>query len=707
MLRKQIAAGCLAVLVTAACHTQATQPPDTDGKQDPKTARRSNPQPRAIPEPEFPGVAHSGTIDALTVCPDGSCAMTRDNVGGLRLWPALDGSAEPQPIPVRGASAFTAAKAGKHFTAFVVEASGGARIFSVAPDGTADETAALPPFSPVLEGHVLAGGERVLAVLKDGTIRLFDTKGKELAKFDERKFQPAKLRVDADGTEFVASMNPVQSGAAFTLEVQRFKIGGNAAAPKIERHGPPRIINTSTLVDSASSVMSTDARRFAVAARGAGDKWELDVYDLAKDSKPTTHLVRVPAHIVPHLGFITPTKMIVSSNEGTVSWLLDLESGDTWPRTAIPQDFSHQGKVQASANGRQVVAYGNWLFVQDVQARRHRFLGYKAAQGAGIAVSPKNGYVAWAYMGGPVYVEGIGKHADEGSLRLQLDAEFGVNKVRFLDEEHLVIVDGAGGVFLYHWPTQTLIDRAGVMGNVRTVDIDTAQGLLLIDRHNNDASVFEVSARGFQGPYIVADQSYRLGLLQPTPPSAAVLWTLDGTNKLRTYTLDELRGDLSRAKVETMGEALQNGQPAPLAIDRKGRHYGIRWNGSQLELFVALEKDTTSKAVPSGDINQIVPAPNGKRFLVVFNRAGMISVAVHDTKALKPLWSYSTGVFNNDVSWSEDGDLIGLAANTGAILLDAKTGKPVQRRCGLEFASVSSPPSNAFTNFGQRSLCEI
>jgi hypothetical protein len=84
-----------------------------------------------------------------------------------------------------------------------------------------------------------------------------------------------------------------------------------------------------------------------------------------------------------------------------------------------------------------------------------------------------------------------------------------------------------------------------------------------------------------------------------------------------------------------------------------------------------------------------------------------VSVAVHAAEKLKPLWSYSTGVFNNDVAWSEDAKYVGLAAATGAVLLDAECGVPVQRRCGLEFAVVSSPPQNAFANVGQRSLCEL
>src|SRR5262245_10461262 len=39
---------------------------------------------------------HGGTITQLAVTPDGKAAITLDDLGGFRLWPALDGSVEPR-----------------------------------------------------------------------------------------------------------------------------------------------------------------------------------------------------------------------------------------------------------------------------------------------------------------------------------------------------------------------------------------------------------------------------------------------------------------------------------------------------------------------------------------------------------------------------------------------------------------------------------
>src|SRR6187455_2402309 len=41
-----------------------------------------------------------GTIAALAVTPDGTAEVTADELGGVRLWPALDGSREPRVVVV-------------------------------------------------------------------------------------------------------------------------------------------------------------------------------------------------------------------------------------------------------------------------------------------------------------------------------------------------------------------------------------------------------------------------------------------------------------------------------------------------------------------------------------------------------------------------------------------------------------------------------
>lgn len=674
------------------------------------TEGESSSDAEASSQPEFGGVAHSATIDLVALDPTGTAALTRDVVGGLRLWPALDGSLEPQAVPVTSPRSMAVLVHDGGFVVFAVESSGGARFVSMKADGHAKDLGALPPFNPVLQVVALDGalGGRFVALMRDGSIHVFDPAGKELVVFDEKGFQPMAVRASADGKHLVALSSMDRVGADTRAEAQRLSFGGTPEAPTLERTGTPQILKSTAGVRDTTVVLSPDAEEISVLARPVSDHWEIEIYGLEADAKPRKIDVKFNMHQQPHMGYTGPHRLLVSSNEGTPSRLIDTATDSVRLRTSIPQDFNHQGQAQASGPGRQILGYGSFLFVHDVDDRAHRFLGYRATQGSSVGLSPSGAHVAWAYNQGPVVVE----TTDGSGPRVAI--EYGTNnfsgtRVRFLDEEHLIIVDAVGEVSLVHWPTQEVVAHAGTMSNVRAVHSDPGQGIFVLERYTNEAWVYEVSVeKGFEGPYIVGD-TYRLGILRPAPPSDVVLWSLQSTNnEIRQFTLDQLRADLTVAETEALGVDLEAGQSPPLAIDPLGRHYGVRWNGTALELFVRMGKETiASKAMPSNDINQILPSPQGDRFLAVINRGGSISVAMHDTKTLKSLWNYSTGVFNTDTSWSDDGRYVAFSANTGAVLLDAATGEPVLSRCGLQFSALGAPPSTAFSAPNQKSICEL
>src|SRR5689334_18488725 len=90
---------------------------------EPKTTLTKGPRRHA-------GVAHSGAIDRVALSADGKGALTRDVVGGTRLWPTLDGQREPVVVPIRAPQAFALAKNDTGWTIFCVDASGGAKIFT-------------------------------------------------------------------------------------------------------------------------------------------------------------------------------------------------------------------------------------------------------------------------------------------------------------------------------------------------------------------------------------------------------------------------------------------------------------------------------------------------------------------------------------------------------------------------------------------------
>lgn len=657
------------------------------------------------------GVAHSGAIDRVALSADGKGALTRDVVGGTRLWPTLDGEREPVVVPIRAPQSFALAKNDTGWTIFCVDASGGAKIFTSDAKDAVTSRGELPPFQPLLEGLVLPGGKHILALYRDHSIRLLDVAGAELARLEERKFRPNELRISADGKRAVALIESRDASNATKLEVQPLDIvlEGKAA---IKRAGSPKLVTSMIEIGPSTAALSPDGTRMAVVQKWNNTAWDVAVLDLRSDEAPAIFTVQAQAHTIPGVGFIAPTRLMAAANDGSVSWLLDVENKSTHPRNAPPADFNTQLRVQAFAADQHVAGHGNWLYVADASRGEHHFLGYRTLQATSLAISPDAKQLATVFPQGPVWIEPLGDDGPEGlTAELPSDPFNQVFRVRFADDANLILVDGLGGVRMVDWKTGRLVAEAGVNGSIRSVQIDAKKHLLLVDRHStvNDSRVFEIDGtRGFKGPYIVADQSYRTGLLTSGPPKHedAVLWTLDSGNRLRYYTLAELRSDLSVDEVKGKAIDLKPGQIAPLALDRNGRQYGIRWNGSHMELFVDLGQHVRSKAIADGSVSEIMPADDGKSFIAVHQRSGGMAIAVYDSDTLTEQWSLSTGQFHSEVVWSPDGQYVGVAAQTGAVVRAAKSGESVHERCGLEFEVLGTAPSTAFSTVNQRTLCE-
>lgn len=702
-LRLGVTAVTLAVALWGCREPQSTTDPDS---ADPAAAAESTPKPLPVTHWEGYGVGHTANIDRVVLSGDGTAALTRDQIGGARLWPALDGTLEPVALPMQGPQQFSVQRFGKGFTVAAVDAANGAKIFDVDPKGTITELAALPPFKPLFAIHVLPGGEHCVALFRDHTIRLFDRKGAELHRFEAKMFQASSLRIAADGKTIMALIGPSGSPSKTTLQPLELSMGADGKTPSIRRAGDSRTVESTTAVSDSSAALSPDGQRFAIADKPVGNEWELMIVDLSAKEKLTRIQVPVPSHLVPTLGFVGANKLLVSANDGSLSWMVDVTDGSRHPRTSAPQDFISQGRAQAVVAGVQAVGYGTWLFVHDVERRSHRYLGYRNFQTQSVAVAPSSKWVAWAYMSGPVFVESLG--GGEGE-RVELRSPDGTSpsKVRFFDDDHVIIVDMAGGIRLVHWRDGVTVAEAGIHGAIRNLQFDDARGLMLVERHSNDVHLFEVTAEGFEGPYIVADQSFRAGLLKGDKEhKEAVLWTLDGTNAMRHYTLEELRADLEHSAVNDKAVPLPTGKVAPVAIDSKGRSYGVRWNGTTMELFVDYGERVDTVAAPAGDIGLIVPSPGGKMFVAVHQRGQNASISGHMTESLEERWSYSPGVFSNEIVWSPDGRYVAVAGNTGAAVLDARTGEVVQQRCGINFEQVGAAPPTAFNAINVRSMCE-
>ncbi|MGN6107612.1 MAG: hypothetical protein ACTHU0_21055, partial [Kofleriaceae bacterium] len=111
--------GCGAKASEPAVHTAghtAVRPPIA------APAPATPPAPRSAPSVAAP---HGATITALAISADGSAAVSADDLGGARLWPALDGSAEPRVVALPHTGALAIGAHPRGFAIAAIDDAGG------------------------------------------------------------------------------------------------------------------------------------------------------------------------------------------------------------------------------------------------------------------------------------------------------------------------------------------------------------------------------------------------------------------------------------------------------------------------------------------------------------------------------------------------------------------------------------------------------
>jgi hypothetical protein len=120
---------------------------------------------------------HGGAITALAVTPDGKSAVSCDELGGLRLWPTLDGTVEPRAIDLPHPDHIAIGRDPRGFVIAMIDEVGGLIIEVVDGDGLTVARASLP-LEPAYAGVVMSDAgalawradQRVVSLHADGTI---------------------------------------------------------------------------------------------------------------------------------------------------------------------------------------------------------------------------------------------------------------------------------------------------------------------------------------------------------------------------------------------------------------------------------------------------------------------------------------------------------------------------------------------------------
>lgn len=246
------------------------------------------------------GLGHEADLTEVWLDARASAALTLDALGDVRLWPALPSTQDPLPkpgsldsftpirVPVREPLWLSFARVGERsFVVAAIDTAQAARVLEIELDeaGSASfrERFTIPPRDPLLELHVLDGGERLLALGVDHRIRLYDGHGKLLSELTEYGLAPWQLRVASSRQAGGLDGGPPEAPKlamvlAGPTRLQRFTITDD----RLVKHGEARAFTLDRGPNGNDLALMPSGRVAAVLRRpeSKGLQWSLELHDL-------------------------------------------------------------------------------------------------------------------------------------------------------------------------------------------------------------------------------------------------------------------------------------------------------------------------------------------------------------------------------------------------------------------------------------------
>jgi hypothetical protein len=701
----------LGVGLLGGCQNGATRHPDGN------TVANDRPLGDRMVEPEgepivfaSTGVPHGGAISLVVLDPLARAALTRDLTGGVRLWPALDGSREPLVVPIRDPRAMAlAADDTGGWTLALLDAAGGARLVGVDASGKMQPLGSLPPTELIADMAVLPGGRRIIAVGSDHILRLLDHQGKELAHLDQPGLRPASLRIaaEAEGGPRVVAVTAGEFDAKegrFAVELLPLELGEDRIAlgkgrQTIHLDSPPTADNPSLSPDARAAV-------YLQRQRLGGATWLVLATQL-EDGKQVSVDTQVALGVQPRFGLLSKGRVLLDDGSG-LGRIADLQSR-TVELISLRTTPTIDHLAATFAAGLRVAPASNWLAVHDVARDDLVYLGYEQIVINSAAISPTADRVAWS-LSDRVAVEALGQGAGE-VFEVPGTRAHARQFVGFVDDEHLVLLDWQGGGEIVRWQDGKVRSAVDLGSNVNLAELrrgTDGNGVMFV-RTNlwQNPLVVELRDGHFGGRYLTHGAASLAGLFAPAeqPLDDWGAWVIDGSGKLHNFTLARLREGIDVASALQGGEVLSAGIPEQLVIAADGTQYSIRTMGMRPTLYARRGATTTETQLSAGFVASFVPSPDGRRLAIVQQRDPGQILSVYDTTTLQPLWAQPLPV-SMALSWSDAGEALAIPASFGGVVFDGADGSTRTARCGLAFEVRHSPPVVQGL-FNQLSVCDL
>ncbi|MCW5807535.1 MAG: hypothetical protein KIT31_34580 [Deltaproteobacteria bacterium] len=619
---------------------------------------------------------HGGAIVELAVTADGKAAVSCDELNGIRLWPALDGSLEPRAVDLPRPTSLAIGPDPKGFVIAMLDEVGGLIVQVVDRDGITLTRASL-------------GTEPAYAAIA------MSDRGLLALRADQRI-----VRVGAEGA--IQKQLPAEPGQ----RILGFTVTGDRAAAVIETPGtgagaPPPVrrarwftagaeLAWGAWIDAGSEVSTT----LAVSPSGKRVGYLLNVpakgttYAIVVDAAKGTVVANEPAPGIFALGLPDDDHLALGA-QGGITWIDLTKLRSVVPIPPVVPPAPNGGfappvppfdrGLLGIGGGRAVTATSGELVLATPTTTS--FLGYELESPSVAAVAPKGRLLIGL---GETFALLDGQLLGQPAPDLAVPAGSAIADLRWLaGDDWLVessrVNDGVTSVALVDAATKRSTPVRANMSMVQTLMYEPSTRLVTLSLGESPEVLrHEVGKlRLDKVSTLPRPAGYERAELVPVAPALA-----GGTQLVVVHMRDRLtlRWVKDPKQLDKGPSVTIDGSLA--GVDAAGRVY-VWHNDAQgmLELAMFVDGKRTG-TLPSEGPTAVWPDPKGTQVLQV----GQRSIALVGLDGTRRWAQALQGV--TEALWLEDGSIAIISA-AGVARLDAATGNVLAARCGWRFGLTS------------------
>ena len=672
----------VALVVLVACGTPARPPPN---HTDPPPAARDA---AVLPADGLAPVVHrgaprkaveaphAGAIQELAITSDASAAITSDELGGLRLWPKLDGTVEPRVVELARARVLAIGRrAADRFAVAAIDEVGGLEIAIL--DGAGATLQRSSQFADLAFLDVVMTRHGPLAVRSDQAILQLDDDGAVLARLDGEPGQRLVGLALAGDRPFALvekhAIEPapdVDAGVGRARPVEQFARFVDATGPAL-RWG--EWIDAGVPLGPMTALSPTGKRLATLVVEPPRLQQHVVVIDLA-----TKQLLLDQVNpAASRLAFADDDHLALGQGV-TVAWLdiAHATAPATPPASFEPAPPRHTAHLEAAAG--TVIASRNGELVIATPAQSS-YLGYQLQAPHVVAAAPHGQLVIGV---GETFSQLDDKLAEVGQPELVAHGE-SIAQLRWLAGSEWLVEsarpDGTS-LALVDLATHTTTVQRTKLPVVHTLAYEPSTRLVTlsygdapeIDRYDPEHHRLD---RVFAFP---PPKTFEQRQLVPTRPALA-----GGVQLVYVQLRDKLALRWVRDPSQVNQAPLVEPEGSLAGVDGAGHAFVWQNRRGALALVVFQDGKEIGEVATEGSV-VVSPDPKGAQLLELAAR----SVALAGLDGAKR-WALPVDG-TAEALWLDDGAIV-LVGSGGLARIDAATGAVTAARCGWRFGLATRP----------------